>query len=194
VLGLCLDWLDPTVHHLIVQLGQIVALLQTLDVLLGELVRVLVEALRMMYIDIRIIIVNDHDPATARQLFHVLRIVRRVLLLLLLVDVVLVQRLLRHAHLVGADPPVVAGRLLWAVGRRDVGALARPLLHRALVHALLRVFQGRALERGRILRHHLPLDLAGRLVLKSDLAPMVTGLQLVLLGGVGRLDLRLPHH
>jgi hypothetical protein len=194
VLGLRLDRLD-TVHHLIVQLRQIVALLKALDVLLRELVRVLVEALRMMNVDVGVVVVDDDYSAAVGKLLHVLRVVSWVLLLLLLlVKVVLVQRLLGHAHLVRPDSPMVPRLLLRAIGRRNVRPLTRALFHRVLVHALLRVLKGRALERRCVLGHNLTLDLAGRLVLEGDLAPVVASLQLVLLSRVGGLDLGLAHH
>ena len=193
MLGLRLDRLD-TVHHLIVQLRQIVALLKALDVLLRELVRVLVEALRMMNVDVGVVVVDDDYSAAVGKLLHVLRVVGWVLLLLLLVKVVLVQRLLGHAHLVRPDSPMVPRLLLRAIGRRNVRPLTRALFHRVLVHALLRVLKGRALEGRCVLGHNLTLDLAGRLVLEGDLAPVVASLQLVLLSRVGGLDLGLAHH
>ena len=102
-------WLYLVADYLTVQARQVVALLQTLDVVSGELVvvRVLV-AVRMVNIDVRVIIVNNNDPTAVSNVVHVLRGVGLLLLLLLgslllglhVVEVVLVQGLLRHAHLV----------------------------------------------------------------------------------------------
>ena len=102
-------WLYLVADYLTVQARQVVALLQTLDVVSGELVvvRVLV-AVRMVNIDVRVIIVNNYDPTAVSNVVHVLRGVGLLLLLLLgslllglhVVEVVLVQGLLRHAHLV----------------------------------------------------------------------------------------------
>jgi hypothetical protein len=95
--------------YLTVQTRQIVALLQTLDVVSGELVvvRVLV-AVWMVNIDVCVIIVNNNDPTAISNMVHVLRSVGLLLLLLLgslllglhVVEVVLIQGLLRHAYLV----------------------------------------------------------------------------------------------
>ena len=68
----------------------------------------------MVYINISVIIIDHNDSSAVGNLFHILRVVR--VLLLLLVQVVLVEGLLGHAHLVRADAAVVAGLLLWAVG------------------------------------------------------------------------------
>lgn len=102
-------WLYLVADYLTVQARQVVALLQTLDVVSGELVvvRVLV-AVRMVNIDVCVIIVNNNDPTAVGNVVHVLRGVGLLLLLLLgslllglhVVEVVLVQGLLRHAHLV----------------------------------------------------------------------------------------------
>jgi len=98
MLRLRLDRLYPAVHHLIVELGQVVAFLQALNVLLSKLVRILMEALRMVYINISVIIIDHNDSSAVGYLFHVLRVVR--VLLLLLVQVMLVKGLLGHANLV----------------------------------------------------------------------------------------------
>lgn len=66
--------------HLIVELSQVVGVLQALDVVLCELMRVL-ERVRMVDVDIRVVVIDDHDAAA--ELFHVLRSVARVLLLML---------------------------------------------------------------------------------------------------------------
>ena len=102
-------WLSLVADYLTVQARQVVALLQTLDVVSGELVvvRVLV-AVWMVNIDVCVIIVNNNDPTAVSNVVHVLRSVGLLLLLLLgslllglhVVEVVLVQGLLRHAHLV----------------------------------------------------------------------------------------------
>ena len=134
-LVLLLLLLHLVADYLTVQTRQIVALLQTLDVVSGELVvvRVLV-AVWMVNIDVCVIIVNHNDPTTVSNMVHVLRSVGLLLLLLLgslllglhVVEVVLIQRLLRHAYLVRADATVVAAScwlLPRPIGGGDVGAL-----------------------------------------------------------------------
>lgn len=80
--------------------------------------RTLVETLRMVYVNISVIIVDHDDASTIGNLVHVLRIVR--VLLLLLVQVMLVQRLFGHAHLVRTYPSVVSSLLLRTIGRRNI--------------------------------------------------------------------------
>lgn len=106
----------------------------------------------------------------------------------------LVQRLLRHTDLVGADPAVVAGLLLRSVSRGDVGSLPCSLLHCSLIDALLGIFESGALKTGGVIRHDLPLDLIGGLILEGHLPSVVACGELVLLRSVRRLDLRLAHH
>ena len=99
-LALLLLLLHLVADYLTVQTRQIVALLQTLDVVSGELVvvRVLV-AVWMVNIDVCVIIVNNNDPTAVSNMVHVLRSVGLLLLLLLgslllglhVVEVVLIQ-------------------------------------------------------------------------------------------------------
>lgn len=85
VLALVLLLLHLTADYLTVQTGQIVALLQTLDVISGELVvvRILV-AVWMVNVNVRVIIVNNNNSATISNVVHVLGCVLLLLLLLLL--------------------------------------------------------------------------------------------------------------
>jgi hypothetical protein len=113
VLALVLLPLYLVADYLTVQTGQIVALLQTLDVISGELVvvRILV-AVWMVNVNVRVIIVNDNNSAAISNVVHILGCVGLLLLLLRLlllgslllglhvVEVVLIQGLLRHAYLV----------------------------------------------------------------------------------------------
>ena len=113
VLALVLLPLYLVADYLTVQTGQIVALLQTLDVISSELVvvRILV-AVWMVNVNVRVIIVNDNNSAAISNVVHILGCVGLLLLLLRLlllgslllglhvVEVVLIQGLLRHAYLV----------------------------------------------------------------------------------------------
>lgn len=192
VLGLRLHLLHA-IDHLVVQIGQVIALLETLYVILGELVGVL-ERIRMVNVDVRVVIVDHDDSAAVRQLLHILRSVTVCLMLLLLlshllllVDVVLVQGLFGHADLIRANPPVLpTGRLLLSVRRGDV----RPLLCGPLVlgHGGVGLadaggadLHGGGLKRGGVLGHDLGVDLAGGLVLEGDLSSVMAGLEFGLL-------------
>lgn len=76
-------------HDLTIQPSQVIALLQTLNVISSELVvvRVLV-AVWMVNVYISVVVVNDNNAATVSNVVHVLRSVRLLLLLLLCLDVV----------------------------------------------------------------------------------------------------------
>lgn len=62
MLRLRLHVLHP-VHHLVVELRQVVAVLEALNILLGKLVRVL-ECVGVVDVYVRVVVVNDYD-ATA---------------------------------------------------------------------------------------------------------------------------------
>lgn len=67
------------VHHLVIQVGQVVGVLQALDVVLGEL-RIL-EGVRVVDVDVRVVVVYYNDATT--ELLHILRGVAWVCLLVL---------------------------------------------------------------------------------------------------------------
>lgn len=95
--------------HLVIQRRHVVAFLQAVDSALGELVPIL-ESVWVVDVDVRVIVVDDHDAATVRHLLQVLRGVAIGLLLLLhfRVDVVLVEGLLRNVHLVRPNSTVLS--------------------------------------------------------------------------------------
>ena len=168
---------------------EVIAVLKRLNVVRSVLVvlRVLV-ARRVMDVDVRVVVIDHHNAAAVRDVIHVLRpvilLLLRCLITLLLclnvIQVVLIQTLLGHAHLVRPNPPVLPPSS-WSLSpasshRRNIRALLsclgllrlRIMMHvvqNLLVLARLIALESRILEGSSILSHYVTLHLVRWFVL-----------------------------